>query len=78
MPSGWLTPGLAGQVRQILQHLGAPKPEPLWLAPEAPLYDQEELLGVLPTNNHTSYDVREARQQPLQPTQIKKATDSVF
>ncbi|MBI5852924.1 MAG: methylcrotonoyl-CoA carboxylase [Planctomycetes bacterium] len=47
-------------VRQIVAHLEKKKPETVAFRPvEAPRYDQEELLGVLPKDTRTSYDVRE-------------------
>jgi 3-methylcrotonyl-CoA carboxylase beta subunit len=46
--------------RSIVAHLNARKPDQLALqAPEDPLYDAEELLGVLPRDTRTPYDVRE-------------------
>ncbi len=47
-------------VRDIVSHLNTVKPSQIPLqAPEDPLYEPEELLGVLPTDNRTPYDVRE-------------------
>jgi 3-methylcrotonyl-CoA carboxylase beta subunit len=46
--------------RSIVAHLNAQKPEQLSLqAPEDPAYDPEELLGILPPDTRTPYDVRE-------------------
>jgi 3-methylcrotonyl-CoA carboxylase beta subunit len=46
--------------RSIVGHLNTRKPEQLALqAPEDPAYDPEELLGVLPRDTRTPYDVRE-------------------
>jgi 3-methylcrotonyl-CoA carboxylase beta subunit len=46
--------------RKIVSHLNTRKPNQLALqAPEEPLYDPEELLGVLPRDTRTPYDVRE-------------------
>jgi len=46
--------------RSIVAHLGSRKVEPLPLQPaEEPLHDPEELLGVLPRDTRTPYDVRE-------------------
>ncbi len=46
--------------RSIVSHLNTRKPDQLALqAPEDPLYDAEELLGVLPRDTRTPYDVRE-------------------
>ncbi|MCB9888454.1 MAG: methylcrotonoyl-CoA carboxylase [Planctomycetes bacterium] len=46
--------------RSIAMHLNSRKPEQVCrIASEAPLYDPEELLGVLPRDTKTPYDVRE-------------------
>jgi 3-methylcrotonyl-CoA carboxylase beta subunit len=46
--------------RAIVSHLNTRKPESVALqAPEDPLFDPEELLGVLPRDTRTPYDVRE-------------------
>ncbi|MCC6671574.1 MAG: methylcrotonoyl-CoA carboxylase [Planctomycetes bacterium] len=46
--------------RHIVSHLNLRKPAQVELAtPEAPLYDPEEILGVLPRDTRTPYDVRE-------------------
>src|SRR5262249_20587421 len=46
--------------REIVAHLNTRKPEQVQLAPaEDPAYDPEELLGVLPPDTRTPYDVRE-------------------
>jgi 3-methylcrotonyl-CoA carboxylase beta subunit len=46
--------------RAIVAHLNTRKPDQLArIAPEEPLYDAEELLGVLPKDTRTPYDVRE-------------------
>jgi len=46
--------------RAIVAHLNLRKPDQLaMIAPEDPLYDAEELLGVLPKDTRTPYDVRE-------------------
>ncbi len=46
--------------RTIVAHLNTRKPDQLArIAPEDPLYDAEELLGVLPKDTRTPYDVRE-------------------
>ena len=46
--------------REIVAHLNTRKPEQVAMqTPEAPLYDPEELLGVLPPDTRTPYDVRE-------------------
>jgi 3-methylcrotonyl-CoA carboxylase beta subunit len=46
--------------RKVVGHLNSKKPDQLALqAPEDPLYDAEELLGVLPRDTRTPYDVRE-------------------
>ena len=46
--------------REIVGHLNLRKPDQLALAnPEDPAYDPEELLGVLPPDTRTAYDVRE-------------------
>ncbi|MCA8944440.1 MAG: methylcrotonoyl-CoA carboxylase [Planctomycetes bacterium] len=47
-------------IREIVRHLNTQKPEQLAFAtPEPPAYDPEELLGVLPRDTRTPYDVRE-------------------
>ena len=46
--------------RSIVSHLNTHKPDSVVLqAAEDPLYDPEELLGVLPRDTRTPYDVRE-------------------
>ncbi|HEX2044070.1 MAG TPA: carboxyl transferase domain-containing protein, partial [Gaiellaceae bacterium] len=47
--------------REIVANLGRRKPEPPWevLAPEQPLYDPEELYGIVPEDYSRGYDVRE-------------------
>src|SRR5690606_1488823 len=46
--------------REIVRHLNTRKPEQVALAePEDPAYDPEEILGVLPNDARTPYDVRE-------------------
>ncbi len=46
--------------REIIRHLNTRKPEQLALATlEDPVYDPEEILGVLPPDSRTPYDVRE-------------------
>jgi len=46
--------------RRVVSHLNTTKPEQLSLAtPEDPRYDPEELLGILPPDTRTPYDVRE-------------------
>ncbi|MEZ5966393.1 MAG: carboxyl transferase domain-containing protein [Planctomycetota bacterium] len=46
--------------REIVRHLNTRKPEQVAMAAvEEPVYDPEELLGVLPTDSRTPYDVRE-------------------
>ncbi len=46
--------------RRIVSHLNTTKAEQLALvAPEDPRYDPEELLGILPPDTRTPYDVRE-------------------
>ncbi len=46
--------------RSILTHLNTRKPQQLQMAtPEDPAYDPEEILGVLPKDNRTTYEVRE-------------------
>jgi 3-methylcrotonyl-CoA carboxylase beta subunit len=48
------------KVREIVRHLNGRKPQQLAMAsPEAPLYDPDEILGVLPRDTRTPYDVRE-------------------
>ncbi|MDA0935080.1 MAG: methylcrotonoyl-CoA carboxylase [Planctomycetota bacterium] len=48
------------KVREIVRHLNTRKPDQLARqAVEAPLYDPSEILGVLPRDNRTPYDVRE-------------------
>lgn len=47
-------------LRQIVKYLGRPKEAPVKLqAPEAPDYDPEELLGVIPSDSRKAYDIRE-------------------
>ncbi|HET8882079.1 MAG TPA: carboxyl transferase domain-containing protein [Solimonas sp.] len=47
-------------VRNIVSHLNLRKPASLDLrAPEAPLYDPEEIYGVVPADTRKPYDVRE-------------------
>jgi acetyl-CoA carboxylase carboxyltransferase component len=46
--------------RTILSHLGSPAPESIEReAPEDPRHDPEEILGILPRDLRTAYDVRE-------------------
>jgi acetyl-CoA carboxylase carboxyltransferase component len=47
--------------REIVANLGRRKPDPPWdvLPPEQPLYDPEELYGIVPTDYSKLYDVRE-------------------
>jgi acetyl-CoA carboxylase carboxyltransferase component len=47
--------------RQIVRNLHRRKPDPPWgvLPPEEPLYDPEELYGIVPTDYARGYDVRE-------------------
>jgi acetyl-CoA carboxylase carboxyltransferase component len=47
--------------RQIVRNLQRRKPDPPWhvLPPEEPLYDPEELYGIVPTDYAKGYDVRE-------------------
>jgi len=47
--------------RQIVRNLHRRKPDPPWdvLPPEEPLYDAEELYGIVPTDYGKGYDVRE-------------------
>jgi acetyl-CoA carboxylase carboxyltransferase component len=47
--------------RQIVRNLNRRKPEPPWdvLPPEEPLYDPEEIYGIVPTDYAKGYDVRE-------------------
>jgi acetyl-CoA carboxylase carboxyltransferase component len=46
--------------RSILRHLNTRKPQQVLLAaPEDPAYDPDEILGVLPKDNRTTYEVRE-------------------
>ncbi len=47
--------------RQIVRNLSRRKPEPPWdvLPAEEPLYDPEELYGIVPTDFSKGYDVRE-------------------
>jgi len=48
--------------RLILSHLGAPKPAAALArraAPEPPVYDPEELLGIIPADPRIPYDVRQ-------------------
>ncbi|HXV58352.1 MAG TPA: carboxyl transferase domain-containing protein [Gaiellaceae bacterium] len=47
--------------RQIVRNLNRRKPEPPWdvQPPEQPLYDPEELYGIVPTDYAKGYDVRE-------------------
>jgi 3-methylcrotonyl-CoA carboxylase beta subunit len=46
--------------RQIISNLNRRKPNPVVLAPsEAPLYDPEEIYGVIPSDTRKPYDVRE-------------------
>ncbi|MGH3094248.1 MAG: carboxyl transferase domain-containing protein, partial [Gaiellaceae bacterium] len=47
--------------RQIVANLDRRKPDPLWdvLPPEEPLYDAEELYGIVPEDYSRGYDVRE-------------------
>ena len=53
-------PHALAMCREIVQHLNTTKPRQLALeTPEEPAYDPEELLGVLPKDTRTPYDVRE-------------------
>jgi acetyl-CoA carboxylase carboxyltransferase component len=47
--------------RQIVRNLDRRKPEPPWevLPPEEPLYDPDELYGIVPEDYSRGYDVRE-------------------
>ena len=46
--------------RSIVRHLNARPGQPMdRRTPEAPLYDPEEMLGILPRDNRVPYDVRE-------------------
>jgi acetyl-CoA carboxylase carboxyltransferase component len=47
--------------REIVRNLSRRKPDPPWdvLPPEEPLYDPEELYGIVPTDYAKGYDVRE-------------------
>jgi 3-methylcrotonyl-CoA carboxylase beta subunit len=46
--------------REALRHLNRRMPEgPALQSPEAPLYDAEEILGVVPADLRTPYDIRE-------------------
>ena len=45
---------------------GVPRPQPRRVAPEPPLYEAQGLLGVVPTQNSTLYDVREVGAEPAQ------------
>jgi 3-methylcrotonyl-CoA carboxylase beta subunit len=46
--------------RRAVASLNRSKPETVvWQPPEAPAYDPEELLGVVPPDNRTPYDIRE-------------------
>jgi acetyl-CoA carboxylase carboxyltransferase component len=47
--------------REIVAHLALRKPEPSWepAEPEEPLYDAEELYGIVPTDYARGYDVHE-------------------
>jgi 3-methylcrotonyl-CoA carboxylase beta subunit len=47
--------------RQIVRNLSRRKPNPPWevMPPEEPLYDPEELYGIVPTDYAKGYDVRE-------------------
>ncbi|MDF1702706.1 MAG: carboxyl transferase domain-containing protein [Planctomycetota bacterium] len=48
------------QLRSILESLNRPAPRAMDLQPsEAPKYDPEELLGIVPVDTRTPYDVRE-------------------
>ena len=47
--------------RQAVASLGpAPDPRADWASPEPPAYDPEEMLGVVPADLRTPYDIREA------------------
>jgi 3-methylcrotonyl-CoA carboxylase beta subunit len=47
-------------VREVVSHLGAPRPPDVTLqAPEEPVYDPAELYGVIPSDPRLTYDVRE-------------------
>ena len=48
-------------VREIVANLATRRPEPPWEieTPEPPLYDPEELYGIVPTDLRVGYDVRE-------------------
>ena len=47
--------------RQAVASLGpAPDPRADWASPEPPAYDPEEILGVVPADLRTPYDIREA------------------
>jgi 3-methylcrotonyl-CoA carboxylase beta subunit len=46
--------------RRAVGSLNRPRPETVvWRAPEDPAYDPEELLGIVPPDNRTPYDIRE-------------------
>ncbi len=46
--------------RRAVEHLNRPKPQTVqWQASEEPAYDPEELLGVVPADLRTPYDIRE-------------------
>ena len=46
--------------RRALSHLNRQKPQTvLWQSPEDPAYDPEEILGVVPADLRTPYDIRE-------------------
>ncbi len=53
-------PHALSMCREIVAHLNTTKPSQLAMqSPEDPAYDPEELLGVLPRDTRTPYDVRE-------------------
>ena len=53
-------PEALAMARSIVRYLNAGPRQPIErLTPEAPLYDPEEMLGILPRDNRTPYDVRE-------------------
>ncbi|WP_238364562.1 carboxyl transferase domain-containing protein [Mesobacterium pallidum] len=46
--------------REIVSHLGpAPRPDVDFRAPRAPLYDPDEVMGIVPASEKTPYDARE-------------------
>jgi len=53
-------PEALAMARSIVRHLNHGRSEPIERnAPEEPLYDPEELLGIVPEDNRVPYDVRE-------------------